>query len=167
MNKFTTSILSTGLGPINFKWDGTKLAGLILPPHPPPVMSALKNQGPGEDWCDILNLPGIELAGEGEHSFKWDVWHCAQTIPFGETRSYGWMARKIGNPDAARAVGRALGANPWPLLIPCHRIIRTDGTIGGFSSGLKWKRYLLKLEKHIYSSPITSSGQGDKIRVGK
>ena len=140
------------LGPLRLKWKGEELAGLTLPSSPPSDITELKIREPGEDWCDILNLKGTPLVNEGGGSFEWDVWHCTKTIPFGETRSYGWIAREIGNPGAARAVGRALGANPWLLLVPCHRVIRKDGSIGGFSSGLNWKRYLLKCENLIFAS---------------
>jgi methylated-DNA-[protein]-cysteine S-methyltransferase len=67
-------------------------------------------------------------------------------IPFGETRSYGWLAKKIGKAEAARAVGQALKRNPIPIIIPCHRVIRDDGTIGGFSMGVNIKERLLALE---------------------
>jgi O-6-methylguanine DNA methyltransferase len=67
-------------------------------------------------------------------------------IPYGETRSYGWLAKKVGKQHAARAVGQALKRNPIPIIIPCHRIIRDDGTIGGFSMGVNIKERLLALE---------------------
>ena len=151
MKTMSFTVLQSFIGPLQLKWKGAKLAGLVLPSLPPLEITGGENRQQEMDWCDILNLKGIKLVSEKAGSFEWDVWHCAKTIPFGETRSYGWIARKIGNPGAARAVGQALGANPWPLLVPCHRIIRTDGTIGGFSSGLKWKRYLLKYENLIFS----------------
>jgi len=75
------------------------------------------------------------------------VWQACCEIPYGETRSYGWIARRIGQPESARAVGRALGANPLPLVIPCHRVVRSDGSLGGFGGGLAMKRRLLALEK--------------------
>lgn len=67
-------------------------------------------------------------------------------IPRGEVKTYGWLAKKIGKPGAARAVGQALRRNPIPIIIPCHRIIRDDGTIGGFSMGVSIKERLLSLE---------------------
>jgi len=67
-------------------------------------------------------------------------------IPFGGARSYGEIARAVGQPRAARAVGQAVGANPLPLLIPCHRVLAARGGLGGFGGGLRWKRYLLELE---------------------
>ncbi len=73
-------------------------------------------------------------------------------IPRGEVRSYGWLARRIGKPGAARAVGNALATNPFPLLIPCHRAVRSDGSIGGFQGGPVMKRALLEMEGLLFSS---------------
>jgi len=81
--------------------------------------------------------------------FRRDVWLATQEIPYGESRSYAWIAVRIGNPKACRAVGQALGENPLPIVIPCHRVIASGGAIGGFSGGLETKRRLLKLEKTI------------------
>jgi methylated-DNA-[protein]-cysteine S-methyltransferase len=78
--------------------------------------------------------------------FQQAVWLAAAAIPYGETRSYGWVAKRIKNPNAVRAVGQALGANPVPLIIPCHRVISSAGTLGGFSGGVGMKEKLLELE---------------------
>ena len=80
--------------------------------------------------------------------FQQAVWRAAQTIPWGKTVSYRDLAVRIGKPSAARAVGQALGRNPVPILVPCHRILAGKGRLGGFSAGLHWKRYLLELEGH-------------------
>ncbi len=69
-----------------------------------------------------------------------------QTIPFGQTTTYRGLAEEIGRPKAARAVGNACGSNPFPLLIPCHRVLHTTGGLGGFSCGLEIKRRLLAFE---------------------
>jgi methylated-DNA-[protein]-cysteine S-methyltransferase len=78
--------------------------------------------------------------------FQRAVLRAASTIPFGETRSYGWIAQKIGNPKAARAVGQALGSNPIPIILPCHRVINSNGGLGGYGGGLPLKIKLLRLE---------------------
>jgi len=83
---------------------------------------------------------------DGQPRFRVKVWEALQRIPYGRVRSYGWVARKIGKPRAARAVGAACGANPVPLLVPCHRVVAGDGSLGGFSGGLPNKKRLLKLE---------------------
>jgi O-6-methylguanine DNA methyltransferase len=82
----------------------------------------------------------------GATAFAEKVYAAAYSIPPGQTRSYGWVAKKIGRPGAARAVGRALKRNPLPVVIPCHRVIREDGGIGGFNKGVSMKKRLLKKE---------------------
>jgi O-6-methylguanine DNA methyltransferase len=79
--------------------------------------------------------------------FQQAVWKAAAAIPSGETQSYAWIAKRIRNPKASRAVGQALGANPVPILIPCHRVISSAGSMGGFSGGIGMKKQLLELEK--------------------
>ena len=86
----------------------------------------------------------VDISGLGTFTRK--VLNELRKIPYGETRSYGWLAKKVGKPGAARAVGQALKRNPIPIIIPCHRIIRDDGTIGGFSMGVNIKERLLALE---------------------
>ncbi|UCH42940.1 MAG: MGMT family protein [Dehalococcoidales bacterium] len=78
--------------------------------------------------------------------FQRKVWEKTRLIPYGETRSYQRVAEQTGSPGAARAVGQALGRNPLPIIIPCHRVIASDGRLGGFSGGLEIKRRLLRLE---------------------
>jgi O-6-methylguanine DNA methyltransferase len=81
--------------------------------------------------------------------FQLQVWGELQKIPLGRTRSYQELAWRLGKPQAARAVGRACGANPIPLIVPCHRVIAANGALGGFSSGLERKRWLLLHEKEV------------------
>jgi methylated-DNA-[protein]-cysteine S-methyltransferase len=78
--------------------------------------------------------------------FQQKVWQAARKISYGETRSYQWLAEKIGQPGAARATGQALSRNPLPIIIPCHRVVSSDGGLGGFSGGIEMKRRLLLLE---------------------
>ena len=79
--------------------------------------------------------------------FQRSVWRQLLGIPYGETISYGELARRVGNPKASRAVGSANGKNPLPIVIPCHRVIAGDGTLGGFGGGLPTKKILLALEQ--------------------
>ena len=79
--------------------------------------------------------------------FQAQVLKALQRVPYGETRSYGEIARAIGRPKAARAVGAANGNNPLPIVIPCHRVVGSNGTLTGFGGGLPVKRYLLDLEQ--------------------
>ncbi len=78
--------------------------------------------------------------------FQKRVWRAILEIPRGEVCSYSWVAKKIGRPKAVRAVGNALGKNPFAPLVPCHRVIRKDGSIGGFAGGASKKEHLLKKE---------------------
>ena len=79
--------------------------------------------------------------------FQRAVWMATRRIGYGQTRTYRWVAGEVGRPLAARAVGQALGANPLPLVVPCHRVIGSDGGLAGFGGGLEMKRYLLNLEQ--------------------
>lgn len=78
--------------------------------------------------------------------FQKSVWKALLTIPFGETRSYGQIAKQIGNPKAVRAVGAANGKNPLSIIAPCHRVIGSNGKLTGFAGGLEIKSFLLKIE---------------------
>jgi len=84
--------------------------------------------------------------------FQQRVWDKLASIPFGETRSYQWLAKAIGQPNTIRAVGNANGKNPIPVIIPCHRVIRKNGALGGFTGGTHLKKYLLELEKKPHAS---------------
>jgi methylated-DNA-[protein]-cysteine S-methyltransferase len=87
----------------------------------------------------------IPLAPEGA-PFELDVWRALEEIPYGETVSYGEIARRVGQPTAARAVGTANGRNPIAVIVPCHRVIGADGSLTGYGGGLERKRLLLELE---------------------
>ena len=78
--------------------------------------------------------------------FQQRVWRALRSIPYGQTRSYRSIAESIGHPKSSRAVGTACGRNPLPILIPCHRVVKADGQLGGFTGGLGLKRHLLNLE---------------------
>ena len=81
--------------------------------------------------------------------FAIKVYKTILTIPLGEVRTYKWVARRIGRPRASRAVGQALKNNPYPLIIPCHRVVSSSGDLGGYAWGRKNKQALLNLERHI------------------
>jgi methylated-DNA-[protein]-cysteine S-methyltransferase len=88
----------------------------------------------------------IPLHFEGT-GFQRKVWEQLRSIPFGETISYSELAKRVGNPRAVRAAGSANGKNPFCIIVPCHRVIAKDGTIGGYAGGLARKRHLLAVEK--------------------
>ena len=78
--------------------------------------------------------------------FRRAVWEATRSIPYGETRSYSWVAHHIGKPRALRAVGQALAHNPVPIVVPCHRVVNKNGDLGGFGGGLDMKKRLLEIE---------------------
>ena len=96
--------------------------------------------GEKPSFSDALDLEGT--------SFQKSVWEMVRSIPYGETRSYGWVAQQIGRPGAARAVGQAMRANPVSIIVPCHRVIGANGDLCGYggSGGVEIKRWLLDLE---------------------
>ncbi len=89
-------------------------------------------------------FPPLDLSAGS--AFQQTVWRALERIPIGQTRSYGEIAHAIGKPKAVRAVGGACGANPIPVLVPCHRVLAANRKLGGFSGGLNWKRRLLARE---------------------
>lgn len=107
--------------------------------------------------------PGLPVDTGGATRFQRQVWEIVRTIPYGQVRSYAWVAARTGRPRAARAVGTAVGANPCPVLIPCHRVVRSDGSLGGFTApaGLPMKETLLQLERaHCVPCPAASAQHG-------
>jgi methylated-DNA-[protein]-cysteine S-methyltransferase len=97
----------------------------------------------------------LPLAPEGT-TFQFSVWDEVARIPYGEVRTYSDVAVSVGNPAATRAVGAANGANPIPIVIPCHRVVRTGGALGGYGGGLPMKRALLTLEQRhagLFATP--------------
>jgi methylated-DNA-[protein]-cysteine S-methyltransferase len=122
-----------------------------------------KNEKPKEEWkedaaffVDVVRQLNAYFAGELREfeipllmegtEFQKRVWKMLQTIPYGETISYGELAKKLGDPKAVRAVGAANGQNPIPIIVPCHRVIGSDGSLTGFGGGLENKKKLLELE---------------------
>jgi len=93
---------------------------------------------------DAKTLPPLDWNGATD--FQKSVWRQMLKISAGKTKSYGEIATAINNPKAVRAVGGACGANPIPVLVPCHRVLAANKKIGGFSGGMEWKRKLLKAE---------------------
>ncbi len=98
-----------------------------------------------------VDFSKIPLAPDGT-AFQQSVWKTLLTIPYAQTRSYKWVAEVFQKPLASRAVGQANGKNPIPIIVPCHRVVQHDGTLGGYSGGLHIKQFLLNLEMRSLES---------------
>lgn len=162
-------LFETAIGHCGLAWGDAQLAGVQLPEHderatrarmqrrfpevpesaPPPwVAAAIRRvqallQGEPDDLADIpLDMDGLP-------AFQQQVYAVARAIPPGEVLTYGEVARRIGDPGAARAVGQALGHNPFAPIIPCHRVLAAGGRSGGFSAdgGARTKLRMLEIEK--------------------
>ncbi|WP_447600586.1 methylated-DNA--[protein]-cysteine S-methyltransferase [Nitrospira sp. Nam80] len=123
-----------------------------------PATKDCESNGAAKSMLDEAKAQLIEYLAGGRRDFSMPVdmsagtpfqrrvWRVILRIPYGRVRSYQWVATRVGGKQYARAVGMALGANPVPIVVPCHRIISHDGSLGGFGCGLPMKRRLLKLE---------------------
>jgi len=115
-------------------------------PHDDPGLDGLKTKLQRYfDGQQVLFDEPLDLSGGT--AFQRRVWLAVRDIPYGETRSYGQIARQVGSPGAARAVGRAMATNPVPIVVPCHRVIGSDGDLRGFGGGLDLKRRMLEMER--------------------
>ena len=106
----------------------------------------------GAYFAGRLTRFDLALAPRGT-PFQLQVWQTLTQIPPGETIAYGELVRRIGRPSASRAVGAANGANPLPIVVPCHRVIGAGGALTGFAGGLETKRFLLALERGRHTAP--------------
>lgn len=148
------SLLPTPVGNVVLTSDGEALTGLHLEPHEPAAgrrddatLRTAREQLQAYFAGELLefNLP---LAQDGT-PFQQRVWTELRKIPYGTTISYAELARRVGQPGAARAVGSANGRNGIGIIIPCHRVIAADGTLGGYGGGLDRKRWLLEHEREV------------------
>ncbi|HEY6763797.1 MAG TPA: methylated-DNA--[protein]-cysteine S-methyltransferase [Candidatus Sulfotelmatobacter sp.] len=120
------------------------LSDLVEDEHHPVLLETERQLG--EYWVGARRQFSVALDLRGTR-FQKDVWGALLAIPFGETRSYGQLAKLLGNPQAMRAVGAANGRNPVSIIVPCHRVIGSSGKLTGFAGGLETKAQLLSLEK--------------------
>ncbi len=152
-------VVNSPVGPLTLLAVDGKLAGLYMSEQryrPAPGLFGEPDFRPFADAAGQLagyfdgrrtsfDLP---LALNGT-AFQVRVWTALQSVPFGATISYGQLAERIGEPSAARAVGLANGRNPISIIVPCHRVVGSDGSLTGYGGGLERKRYLLALERRI------------------
>ncbi|CCO08111.1 methylated-DNA--[protein]-cysteine S-methyltransferase [Desulforamulus hydrothermalis] len=171
-------LIQTGWGWSAAAWQEGLLAGVTLP-HDNPQQAVTTLAGylklseaaitqaaeaaANEPWQRLAQALANYFAGQrvvfdlplfwsGLTAFQQRVLKEVKEIPYGQTVSYGEIARRIGCPKGARAVGGAVAANPWPPVVPCHRVLAADGRLGGFSYGLTWKEKLLQLENIPYQT---------------
>jgi methylated-DNA-[protein]-cysteine S-methyltransferase len=165
MNDSGFALFDTAIGACGIAWSPAGLVGLQLPerseaaalarlarrfpglspaPAPPAATARIAAflAGAADDFADLA----LDMKGTG--TFDRAVYRETRAIPAGETANYGAIAERIGDPGQARAVGQALGRNPWPIVVPCHRVTGADGKMGGFSApgGRATKLKLLEIE---------------------
>ena len=151
------TVTESPVGPLTLVGDGDALIGLYFEGHRRPPR--LAGFGPrtdagfdaavrqlGEYFAGTRREFDLELAPRGS-AFEKQVWGLLTKIPYGETRTYGQLALDIGDLGAAQAVGNANGWNPISIIVPCHRVVGTSGSLTGYAGGLPRKRFLLSLEE--------------------
>lgn len=140
-------VIGTPIGGVEILTQDGRLRQLSLTNARPtgatrdPLVRAMQSFFRGERK-DLSDLP-VDLSGATP--FERQVYDATRRIPFGKVATYGQVAKAIGNPNAQRAVGQALGKNPIAIVIPCHRVVASNG-LGGFTGGLRWKKRLLRFE---------------------
>jgi methylated-DNA-[protein]-cysteine S-methyltransferase len=129
---------------------GAELERLEIADAPAPVREAARLLA-AHLAGDAVDLSGIALADRGMSTFRREVYAAARRIPRGTLATYAELARAAGSPHGARAVGRAMATNPWPLVVPCHRVVGSEGDLTGFSApgGTRTKAELLRIEGYV------------------
>jgi methylated-DNA-[protein]-cysteine S-methyltransferase len=167
-NRIGVTTCQTAFGWVGIAWSERGLVALTLPQ---PTESAALSHLPASRGSVPAVVPGLDVAAladkmrryfDGEPltfdepldpslgtDFQRRVWAITRGIPRGQTRTYGEIARTAGSPGAARAVGQSMARNPWPIVVPCHRVLGSDGSLTGFGGGLDMKRRMLEQEGAI------------------
>ncbi len=168
--EFTQSVVASPIGPLTLVAAGGALAGVYMDAQrhlPDTVAHAAPASKDGPDAAPLaaaarqlteyfaglrteFDLP-LEMAGT---DFQCRVWAALREIPYGETVSYGELARGIAVASASRAVGLANGKNPFAVVVPCHRVVGSDGSLTGYGGGLDRKRFLLALEQRVSGTTL-------------
>jgi len=144
----TLPVTSRGqaLAPLLLQWPDAQEG---LTPHLAILHEKLRRYFLGE----VVDFHAEVLDVRKAADFHVHVWEIVRTIPYGQVRSYSWVAAHVGSPRSTRAVGRAMATNPFPIVVPCHRVVGQDGHLVGFAAGLDMKRRLLDLEA-VQVSPL-------------
>ncbi len=149
------SRVDSPIGPLVLAAGPRGLCALSLPGRMPDLPAPAREGKPPREIAaaleayfagDLSAIDTLEVDPQGT-AFQRRVWAALRTIPAGTTWSYAELARVVGQPTATRAVGAANGRNPIALVVPCHRVIASDGTLGGYGGGLEMKRWLLRHER--------------------
>ncbi len=154
-------VFSTALGTCSVTWSARGITGTALPTArglqgidvravedvPAPVLDAIDGMVALLDG-EHRDLTAVTLDEDGIDAFRRRVYDATRAVAPGTVATYGEIARAVGSPDAARAVGAALGSNPFPIIVPCHRVVAADGALTGFSApgGIVTKRRMLEIE---------------------
>ena len=158
--------LDSPLGTLQLRSDGEALTGLYMPsPKGDPVADPTWAADPAP-FADVVDQLEAYFAGERQHfdlplaasgtPFQTSVWNALREIPYGRTCSYRDIAERIGTPKAVRAVGLANGRNPISIIVPCHRVIGSNGLLTGYGGGIDNKRILLDLEQNAAGAAVQS-----------
>jgi methylated-DNA-[protein]-cysteine S-methyltransferase len=146
------AVVTSPVGTWGVEGDGQAIARIYMPNEfiassrgTPPAAVALGVEQLNEYFAGERRRFRLPLAEVPATEFQRDVWAALRAIPYGEVRTYGDVAAAVGRPLAARAVGNANHANPWPIIVPCHRVVASHG-LGGYGGGEKVKRFLLGVE---------------------
>lgn len=152
----TYTTIDSPIGSLTLVRDASGLTGLFMPDHRPAPNPATFGARDDEAFADAVQQLGEYWAGErtafdvalapAGTAFQLRVWQALRTIPYGETRTYGWIAEQLGQPTAVRAVGLANGRNPLSIVVPCHRVVGRSGALTGYAGGIERKRFLLDHE---------------------
>lgn len=159
----TTTTIPSPIGPITLTAVDGVVSGVFMGDHRHgPLASTLGRQDPGP-FAEVTRQLGAYFAGEltafdvptepeTGTAFQRRVWAALTGIGYGETASYGQLAAQLGQPTASRAVGMANGRNPLSILVPCHRVIGSDGKLVGYGGGVERKRHLLDMERRVVAA---------------
>lgn len=147
----STFIYESPIGALCCHFEGSALTGISLHASPCETAGSGRPRDAFRSELDAyfrgdLRVFTGKISFTGGTPFQRAVWSALQAIPYGEVRSYRWLAAHVGRPRASRAVGQALKRNPLPLVLPCHRVVASGGALGGFSWGVDKKRWLLAHE---------------------
>lgn len=177
MKRYVSKVIGSPVGPLTLVASSAGLAAILWKddnPRRARLGKVTEDEGNailletqrqlGEYFAGQRRVFTVELDFAGTE-FQRRVWMALLTIPYGETRSYGEIARQIGSPAAVRAVGAANGRNPISIIAPCHRVVGSTGKLTGFAGGLQTKAQLLALEGHRGSSPLGWQSPGPQMSM--